>query len=207
MSVTVQPIPILTATAPAVPDMPIYRLTVEQYLAMAEAGILTEDDPVELLEGWLVQRMTKNPPHIVATGSLVDFIPPLLPGGWFLTIQDPIATPDSLPEPDVALIRGARRDYLQRRPKAADIALVVEVADTSLEQDRGLKKRLYARAGIVVYWIVNLVDEQIEVYSEPTGPADEPTYLQHQSYAREDEIPLVLDGNEVARLRVRELLP
>jgi Uma2 family endonuclease len=207
MSTAVQPIPPLAVADPAVPDVPIYRLTVEQYLAMVEAGILTEDDPVEFLEGWLVQRMTKNPPHIIATGSLMDFIPRLLPAGWFLTIQDPIATIDSLPEPDAALIRGSRRDYLQHRPTAADVALVVEVADTSLEQDRGLKKRLYARAGIIVYWIVNLVDGQIEVYTEPTGPVDEPTYRQRQDYGREVEIPLVLGGHEAGRLPVQELLP
>src|SRR5205807_8538091 len=141
-----QPVPTVTVPNPAVPDVSIHRLTVEQYEAMFEAGILTEADPVELLEGWLVEKMSKNPPHIVATGLLLDVLPRLLPAGWFLNVQDPIATVDSLPEPDAALIRGARRDYLARRPTAVDIALLVEVADTSLEQDRGLKKRAYARA-------------------------------------------------------------
>src|SRR6266436_5961551 len=111
MSVTVQPVPTVTVRNPAVPDVPIYRLTVEQYQAMAEAGILTEDDPVEFLEGWLVERITKNPPHIVATGLLLDLFPRLLPTGWFLSVRHPIATTASLPEPDVALIRGAPRDY------------------------------------------------------------------------------------------------
>ena len=207
MSVTAQPIPTAPVAHPAVPDVPIYRLTVAQYLAMTAAGILTEDDPVELLEGWLVEKMSKNPPHIVATGLLLDLLPRLLPAGWFLNVQDPIATADSLPEPDAALIRGARRDYLARRPTAADIALLVEVADTSLEQDRGLKKRAYARAGIPVYWIVNLIDRQIEVHTGPTGPAAEPTYAQRRDYGPAEMIPVVLDGIEVGSLAVRELLP
>src|SRR5205814_1210290 len=123
------------------------------------------------------------------------------------SVQDPIATIDSLPEPDAALIRGARRDYLERRPSAADVALVVEIADTSLERDRGLKKRLYARDRVVVYWIVNLVDRCIEAYTDPSGPLDEPDYRQRRIYGPEDEIPVVLDGNEAGRLSVQELLP
>ncbi len=207
MSVIAQPISLPPAPSEAVPDVPIYRLTVEQYLAMAEAGILTEEAPVELLEGWLVEKMTKRPPHMVATGLLVDLFPRLLPAGWLLTVQDPIATPDSLPEPDAAIVRGARRDYRERRPTAADVAMVVEVADTSLQQDRGTKKRLYARAGIPIYWIVNLGERQIEVYTEPTGPAEEPDYRQRQDYGPADMIPVRLDGAEVGALAVRELLP
>ena len=151
--------------------------------------------------------MSKNLPHTVAAGLLLDLLPRLLPSGWFLTVQDPIVTLDSLPEPDAALIRGARREYLERRPTAADIALVVEVADTSLEQDRSLKKRLYARAGIVVYWIVNLVERQIEAYTDPAGHAQEPDYRECRIYGPADEIPVVLDENEAGRLSVRELLP
>lgn len=207
MAVAIPPISPITSRSPAVPDVPIYRLTVEQYEAMIQAGILAGDDPVELLEGWLVEKISKNPPHIVATGFLLDLLPHLLPVGWFLNVQDPIATVDSLPEPDAAVIRGARRDYLARRPTAADIALLVEVADTSLDQDRGLKQRAYARAGILVYWIVNLVDRQIEAYTDPTGPAGEPTYRQRRDYGAADAIPLVLDGVEVGSLAVRELLP
>jgi Uma2 family endonuclease len=207
MSVIAQPIPSITGRDPAIPDVPIHRLTVEQYLAMAEAGILTEDDRVELLEGWLVEKMTKNPPPLVATGLLVDLLPRLLPAGWYLSVQDPIETTDSLPEPDIAAVRGARRDFLERRPTAADVALVVEVADTSLQQDRDTKKRLYARAGIAVYWIVNLVERQIEVYTEPAGPVDEPEYRQRLNYGPADPIPLLLDGSEVGRLAVQDLLP
>jgi Uma2 family endonuclease len=190
-----------------IPDVPIFRLTVEQYVAMVETGILTEDDPVELLEGWLVHKMTKRPDHMVATGCILDLFPHVLPAGWFLNLQDPVTTPDSLPEPDAAVIRGTRRDYRPRRPAAADVGLVVEVADTTLRQDQGPKKRLYARAGIAVYWIVNLVDSRIEVYTEPSGPTEVPDYGKRQTYGPEDTIPMVLDGVEAGNLAVQDLLP
>ena len=98
---------------------------------------------------------------MVATGCLLDLLPRVLPAGWFLNVQDPITTPESLPEPDAAVIRGSRRDYRERRPMAADVGLIIEVADTSLAQDRGTKKRVYARVGIPVYWIVNLNTSRI----------------------------------------------
>jgi Uma2 family endonuclease len=206
MSITAQPIR-GTAHDAAVPDVPIYRLSVEQYQAMIDAGILAEDDPVELLEGWLVQKMTKNPPHMVATGLLLDLFPRILPAGWFLTMQDPITLADSLPEPDAAVIRGARRDYLERHPSAADVAFIVEVADTTLDQDQNFKKRLYARAGIPVYWIANLVERKVEVYTDPTGPADEPDYRKRKDYRPAEEIPIELNGQQVGRIPVRDVLP
>jgi Uma2 family endonuclease len=206
MSVTVPPMPAV-ARDPAVPDVPIYRLSVEQYEAMLQTGILTDQDQVELLEGWLVEKMTENSPHIVANALLLARFSRLMPSGWFLAMQDPIATVDSLPEPDAAVIRGEPRDYLQRRPAAADIGLLVEVADTSLDQDRGVKQRAYARAGIPVYWIVNLVDRQTEVYTDPTGPAEEPTYRHRRDYGPADTLTVILDGAEAGSLAARDLLP
>jgi Uma2 family endonuclease len=207
MPVTVSPTPTTTLADPAIPDVPIYRLTVEQYHAMARAGILMEDDPVELLEGWLVQKMTKYRPHVIATDLVRRALERLLPSDWYVAIQDPIMTADSEPEPDVAVVRGEVRDFPDRHPGAADVAVVVEVADSSLQQDRGAKKRLYARAGINVYWIVNLIDRQIEVYSEPSGPVQRPDYGQTHNFGPTDSVPVVLDGVEVGELAVQELLP
>jgi Uma2 family endonuclease len=81
------------------------------------------------------------------------------------------------------------------------------VADSSLQRDRSLKKRLYAAARIPVYWIVNLLANQIEVYPEPSGPAEKPDYQQQQSYGLADMVPVVIDGREVGRLAVQELVP
>jgi Uma2 family endonuclease len=210
MALTTQPPAAPAAPAardPDVPTVPIYRLTVAQYHAMAEAGILGENDPVELLEGWLVKKMTKHRPHSRSTLRTRRALERLLSGGWYVDTQEPITTLDSEPEPDVVVIRGEEQDYPDRHPEPNDVGILVEVADSSLQYDRGTKKRIYARAGIRVYWIVNLIERQIEVYTDPTGPADEPDYRQQQVYAVSDTLPVGLDGVEVGRLAVQDLLP
>lgn len=93
------------------------------------------------------------------------------------------------------------------RPQAQDVALVVEVADTTLQRERTLKKRIYAHAMIPVYWIVNLVERKVEWYAHPSVSEGEADYAQHQGGDGDDVIPLVLDGVEIARLPVRDLLP
>jgi Uma2 family endonuclease len=207
MAITETTAPAPTRLPAAVPDVPIFRLSVAQYRAMAELGILTEEDPVELLEGWLVQKLTKNPPHTVACHLMQEALRPLLPAGWFIAAQAQVTTLDSVPEPDLAVARGQIRDYLDRHPGSPDVALLVEVADSSLSQDQGIKKRLYARSGFPAYWIVNLVDHRIEVYADPTGPAEVPDYRQRRDYGPDDSIPVVLDGVEVGSLPAAELWP
>jgi Uma2 family endonuclease len=206
MSVTAQPISTPPAPRDGVPDVPIYRLSVDQYHAMARAGILDEGPRLELLEGWLVQKMTQNPPRVLVADLVYDALVALVPGGWQVRAQHPVTTADSEPEPDLAVIRGSRRDYRDRHPGPQDAALVVEFADTSLRQDRGTKKRVYARAGIRVYWIVNLKTWQIEVYSEPTSAAKRPDYRQRRDYGPDETVPVGLGGVEVGSLRVAEFL-
>jgi Uma2 family endonuclease len=133
---------------PAVPTEPVWRFSVEQYHQMICQSILTEDDPVELLEGWLTLKMPKNPPHRVATKLTRNILEKLVPNGWYVDTQEPITLDKSEPEPDIVIVRGDTRDYLDRHPGAKDIALVVEVSDSTLERDRTLKKRIYARANI-----------------------------------------------------------
>lgn len=190
-----------------VPMDPIWRLTVEQYHEMIRAGILMDGDAVEFLEGWLVTKMSKNPPHVLANDLTADKLDEIKPADWHVKRQDPITTSDSEPEPDVALVRGNRRDYHQRHPSPADIGLVVEIADSTLERDRTTKKRAYARAGIAVYWIVNLVDRTVEVYTDPSGPAEMPDYRDRTDHLEAGSVALSLDGREVASIPVRDLLP
>jgi Uma2 family endonuclease len=85
--------------------------------------------------------------------------------------------------------------------------LIVEVADSSLRRDRVFKKRLYAAAGILVYWVVNLPEARIEVYTDPSGPIERPDYHQRRDYGQSDTVPVLIDGVEVGRLPVHELLP
>jgi Uma2 family endonuclease len=96
---------------------------------------------------------------------------------------------------------------MTRHPAPQDTGLVVEVSDSTLQDDRTLKARLYARSAIPVYWIINLIAGQVEVYTDPTGPDPSPAYRQRQDYSAADAVPLVLDGVEVARIPVRDLLP
>jgi Uma2 family endonuclease len=206
MSLTVTPPASLPKLA-AVPGDPIWRLSVEQYHEMIRTGILEDGDPVELLEGWLVVKMSKSPQHCVATQLTRLALERLISSGWFVNTQDPVTTDDSEPEPDVSVIRGDRWQYLERHPGPQEVALVVEVADSSLARDRAFKRRLYAAARIPAYWVLNLVERQLEVYTDPTGPAEAPDYRQRQVFAPSEEVPLIIDGSEVGRLPVGELLP
>jgi Uma2 family endonuclease len=105
------------------------------------------------------------------------------------------------------VVRGDRRQYYNRHPGPEDIGLIVEVSDTTLQRDRTLKKQLYARVAIPVYWIINLSERQIESYTEPTGPSNQPDYAQRQLFCVHDQIMLVLDGQTIAPLTVASLLP
>ena len=149
------------------PREPAFRLSVEKFDEMVRVGVLDEDDAVELLEGLLISKMPTDPPHDVMVGVIPDALAKLLPAGWFTRAQATLALPDSRPEPDVAVARGQPFDYLTRHPGPADLALLIEVSDATLARDRGTKLRIYARAGIVEYWIVNLIDRQIEVHRSP----------------------------------------
>jgi Uma2 family endonuclease len=184
-----------------------YRLTLAQYRAMAEHLILTTDDRIELLEGWLVAKMTKYPRHEIAKGQTQDFLTALTPAGWFIAVEGPTDTTDSEPEPDLMIVRGTRRDYREGAPRAGDVTLVVEVADSSLYRDRTIKKRLYARARFPIYWLINLVNNRIEVDTDPTGSVDEPDYLRRQDFGPNEMIPVVIEGHEVGQIAVRDLLP
>ncbi|MBI2898376.1 MAG: Uma2 family endonuclease [Deltaproteobacteria bacterium] len=184
-------------------SVPLFRISVERYHAMRDAGIVGEDDRVELLAGLLVPKMTKKPPHRLATGLARQAIEPTLPRPYYLDSQEPITLEDSEPEPDLVVVRGARRDYSDRHPGAPDVAMVVEIADESLDRNRGIKLSLYARAGIAVYWIVDLQDRVVEVHTDPDGDS----YRSRVAFTVGDEAPLVIDGHEVARIAVRALLP
>nr|WP_242047593.1 Uma2 family endonuclease [Coleofasciculus sp. FACHB-SPT36] len=181
-------------------------MSVEQYHKMIRLGILSDDDPVELLDGWLVYKMPKNPPHRAATKLTRNALEAVIPEGWYVDTQEPITLADSEPEPDVVVVRGNTRDYLDRHPGASDIALIIEVADSTLERDRTSKQRLYARAGIPIYWIINLPEKQIEVYTDPVVTS-ESIYQHRQDYQLSDEVPVAIAGQIISRLSVLELLP
>ncbi len=182
------------------------RFTVAEYHRLAEIGVLTEDDNLELIEGYLVHKMTRKPPHDGVLTDLNDWLNNHLPTGWVVRPQCAITLGDSEPEPDFAIVRPDPGRYRTRHPGSADIGLVIEVADASLDGDRVDKGRVYARAGLPVYWIVNLVDGQVEVYTDPSGPTGAPAYATRTDHRPGDDVALVLAGVTVARLAVTSIL-
>jgi Uma2 family endonuclease len=196
-------------TSPPVPGFiahaTFHRLTVEQYHRMIAEGILGEDDPVELLEGYMVTKMPRSPEHDSALSAVHDEMRRLLPPGFTTRGQCAATIQESEPEPDLVVARGARTLYVHRHPGPADTALVVEVSSSSLGRDRTDKARIYARAGIPVYWVVNVVDKQIEVFTEPSGPADAPAYARQEVFAGGTSVPVVLDGNTVGAIAVADV--
>jgi Uma2 family endonuclease len=185
----------------------ILRFSVDKYQRMIEAGILTAEDKVELLENYVVLKMPKNPPHDGTLDLVKAALAGLIPPGWLLRMQQTVVLSDSQPEPDFAIVRGTPRSFVARHPMAADIGLLIEVADSSLLRDQRDKTRIYARAAIAVYWIVNLVDRQVEVHTQPSGPIAVPVYGSFQTYQPGDDVPLLLDGTIVGSVPVAELLP
>ncbi len=191
------------------PPVPLARFTVEQYHQMIDAGVFASDDRFELLEGWIVAKMPRNPPHDVAIVLAQEALQTRRPAGWHIRNQSAITLVDSQPEPDLAIVRGSARDYLARHPGPGDVALVVEVADATLDRDLGLKRRIYARAGLPAYWVLNLVDRRVEAHGDPTGPvaAGEPSYCTIAIYGPGDSVPMAIGDAAPTLLPVDSLLP
>ncbi len=178
----------------------IWRLSVSQYHAMLDAGIIDEDTQIELLEGILVAKMAKNPPHRISTKLIRQALENITPEGWYVDSQEPITLGNSEPEPDIVIVRGKTTDYRDRHPAASDIALVIEVSDATLERDRTIKQRIYARAGIAIYWILNLRDRQLEVYTQPINQAgSEPKYEHCQIFQEAESVTVCWQDGECDR--------
>lgn len=171
---------------------------------MIETGILTENDRVELLDGWILEVSPIGPPHATCVALVVAGLREALSTGWHVWQQSPITLRMSEPEPDILIARGHIRDYVTRHPSGSDIALVVEVADSSLEFDRNLKRLLYAAAGIPEYWIVNLIDRKLETYRNPLAGGD---YQRPEVVDEDGTVPFSIEGKIIGMLKVAEILP
>lgn len=180
--------------------------TPAQYHKLIDSGIIMEGEPVELLEGYLVEKPMRNPPHEAALRRLTARLQRHLTA-WFVQVQGAISLADSEPEPDGAVIRGDETTCDGRLPTAADFGIIIEISDSSLAFDRRDKGRIYARAGIPVYWIINVADRQIEVYSDPDVAAQPPAYRTRTDYKPGDNLPIILDNTATGTLPVNDLLP
>lgn len=178
----------------------VVPLTVDQYHRMIETGILAEDSPIELLDGFLVRKdrsatgenpMTIGHEHAFIIGKLTELLSPALPAGTCLRTQQPITLrADNEPEPDLVIAVGRQESYRHRHPGRDDVLCVIEVADSSLETDRITKQRLYADNKLPHYIIVNLVDRSIELYTQPL--ADTGRYQLVRSFKAGDDVTFMI---------------
>jgi Uma2 family endonuclease len=190
----------MTDLAPSIPTEPT-RMSVERYLGLVEAGVLGPDDRVELLEGVIVAMAPQNPAHATGVARADDVLRAAIGKRAHIRPQLSLVLRRSVPEPDLAVVSGSVDDYERAHPTTA--LLVIEVADSSLKQDRLSKAAIYAAAGIPEYWIVNLRDEVVEVMRDP-DPA-QARYRAAHGAARGERLELVaLPG---AALDAAELLP
>ena len=196
-----------TRLPPVLPDSPIWRFTVDEYHRMIETGVLDEDDRVELIEGFVVPKMANHPPHASTAQVVSDLLRDLRISGWCVRMQLPITLDDSEPEPDIAIALGKNRDYFGRHPGPRDLGMLIEVSLSSLKLDRKRKARMYARAGIPIYWVLDVDGKTVEVMTDPDMSSSSPHYLTSTIVGPPDRVPLVLNGQHVTDIPVAELLP
>ena len=181
-------------------------MSLEQYESLIASGFFTKRDDVHLINGIVVKRMAESPEH----GAICDLIRRtmevilLAVAGWHARGQNGLKIPSqiSIPRPDLAVVRGTERDYLKRYPEASEAALVAEVSVSSLTEDRAMAD-IYAAGGVPFYWIINVDDGQVEVYSDP-GPSG---YRSHEVLAPGHVLPVVIDGVVIGEVLVGEILP
>lgn len=177
------------------------RFTVDDVHRMVEAGVLDEHEPVELIDGALVVMTPQGPTHRGLTVVILERLQQAFRGDHHVQAHSPVrAGPDSLPEPDVAVVRGPARAFLNAHPAAVDVPLVVEVAITSQAVDRA-KASTYARAGFTAYWLLDVPARQLHVFTEPRSDG---VYASERTYRAGDRVPVPTTPTE---LLVADLLP
>ena len=145
-----------------------HRWTVEDYHQMADAGVFAPEARVELIDGEVYDMMPIGPFHAGVTAPLVRFFNRMAGDRWLVWPQNPLRLDDlSEPVPDVALLKPSKDDYTSSHPTAEDVLLIIEVADSTVNHDRGKKLPAYAKAGIPEFWLVNLSKRKLEVYRKP----------------------------------------
>jgi Uma2 family endonuclease len=183
-----------------------YRFSVDRYHQLGESGVLTSEDRVELIDGWLVEKPVQKPPHAVVVSRLLRRLSKIVPESYDLRFQVPITLATSEPEPDGVIAVGPDERYVAAHPTPKDILLVIEVADTTLAFDRGPKRLIYAAARLPVYWVVNLPGDRIEIYSNPRA-GKTPAYRTRTDHERGTKVPVVINGEVVGEIAVNDILP
>jgi Uma2 family endonuclease len=187
---TIAPHPAPVTPAPVGPPK---RWTIAEFDALVRGGHIREGSSTYLWDGEIIEPMAEKPPHLNAVANLFRLLIQRLPDdAWTLNQNAPVELDEGYkPQPDLSVWKGPRDNYETRVAVPSDVALLIEVADTSYPKDGGPFLRKYASASIPVYWIVNILERRIEIYSDPASVAGQtPGYTSRASYGLDEQIPL-----------------
>ena len=180
--------------------------SVDEYQRLLRSGVLRDPSGIELLEGAIISRHASSTRHDTALDKAHKALRRAFTEDWRVRSRCMLATPDSVIEADLLVHRGPVLNDPLRFPLLADVLLVVEVSDHSLGHDRDVRGRVYARAAIPNYWIINLLDGLIEAHAEPSGAREFPCYFRRHAYRGDEAIPIPIHG-QARVISARELLP
>lgn len=160
----------MATTIEEILQVPLHRISVDEYHRMGEGGVFAPDERLELLDGVLIAMPPIGPAHAFSVLALSKFLNEKLGDRALVNVQNPVVIgPTSKPQPDVMLLRPPLARYGKQLPVTADALLVVEVSDSTRVVDRGPKLQGYARAGVSEVWIVDLVEGAVDAFTEPSG--------------------------------------
>ena len=182
------------------------KFTLAEYHKMIEIGVLIDGEPYELLEGYLLLKMPRSPEHDFTISAISDQLYQFVPRTFSIRGQCAATIQESEPEPDLVIARGNVATYRHRHPGPTDTALVIEASASSLDRDRTDKAFIYAHASIPIYWVVNVIDRVIEVYTLPSGPSETAAYAHREDYPVGTAVPVVLDGVTVGTIPVADVM-
>ena len=183
------------------------KFTIEEYHQLVDLGFFTENDRIELIRGEIIDMAPKRTPHSVCNSILFGELYKLLGDRANVRGQEPITLPsNSEPEPDVVIAEKKADNYLSAHPTAEDIILVVEISDSTLKYDREIKLSLYAEANISHYWIVNLVDNYLEVYTNPFSDNKDNFYYKNKSIFLPDDNITIPNFDDIS-LELKNIFP
>ena len=183
------------------------KFTIEEYHQLVDLGFFTENERIELIRGEIIDMAPKRTPHSVCNSLLWKKLYELVGKQAEIRVQEPIIlSPISEPEPDVVIAQKKADNYLSTHPTAEDIILIIEISDSTLKYDRDLKLSLYAEANINHYWIVNLVDNYLEVYTNPFSDSKDNFYYRNKNIFLPDDSIEIPNFNDV-RLNLKALFP
>lgn len=186
---------------------PVKRYTIDEYHRLVDAGVFRGGRKFELIRGLILEKPVPGPPHCYTTRQLTRLFYTIFSvEEWVIGVQDSITLADSEPEPDVSVSRGPVSAYTTRHPGPADLVLVVEVAHSSIDFDRGVKLRLYAESKVSQYWIVDVEARTVDVYTHPSGGKN-PVYRTKAEYGPADAVPVVVGGTALGSIPVKDVLP